>query len=173
MPQLTAVKVESMRKDRTAIKVNGDWYSSYGGKGLGGVEYGDNVTFEFTKKGRFNNIQGQVQVVEGSGGGASAASGDERPIIKSSGNAGVEVGHAWNSAVQIAMNTVDGPEAVIELAAELTPRVYSICAGLRDMAASGDLKMDNPFDFSAEGQASVEEVQAKADIMATVGDKEL
>jgi hypothetical protein len=141
-----------MRKDGTAIKVGSEWYSAYKGMGLIDVEWGDTVTFEFQKKGQFNNIKGNVQVVAKKGTEAApqstATAGTSGTVTSQARNAGVEVGHAWNSAVQIALTQAHHPEQILRIASDLAPRVYSICSALRDMAAEGDMNMADPYAFT-------------------------
>ncbi len=152
MPTVTNQKVDSMRKDGTAIKVGSEWYSAYKGMGLNGVEWGDTVTFEFQQKGQFNNIKGNVQVVAKKGTEAApqstATAGTSGIVASQARNAGVEVGHAWNSAVQIALTQSNDPEQILRIASDLAPRVYSICSAFRDMAAGGDMSMADPYSFT-------------------------
>jgi hypothetical protein len=172
MPTITNQKVDSMRKDGTAIKVGTDWFSSYQGRGLNGVEWGDMVTFEYQQKGQFNNIQGHVHIDDKKG--ASGVSADKGSTVAlpvtspQARNAGVEVGHAWNSAVQIALVAEHDPESILRLASDLAPRVYSICSAFRDMAASGELHMDSPYDF--EMPAATDTTNPTPDLSSIAGE---
>jgi hypothetical protein len=155
MPTITNQKVDSMRKDGTAIKVGSDWYSAYKGMGLNGVAWGDTVTFDFQQKGQFNNIKGNVEVVAKNGTEravaapqSTASAGTSGTVTSQARNAGVEVGHAWNSAVQIALTQSNDPQTILRIASDLAPRVYSICSAFRDMAAVGDMNLNDPYSFS-------------------------
>jgi hypothetical protein len=65
--------VVSMRRDRKGFKLEDDsWYSSF--TPIDNVNMGDIVTFNYAKKGAFNNIKGDIIVSSGGGGSASPAS---------------------------------------------------------------------------------------------------
>lgn len=130
--------VESKRKDGTAIKVNGEWYSAYKAIDLDHVNWKDEIEMDFVRKGRFLNVKGRPKVLS-SGGGAS---GSSAPTARAGfSNAGVEVGHAWNSAVQIVLSTNDASstEDIIQECAVVAARVYAVCSSLRSLAESGEL----------------------------------
>jgi hypothetical protein len=59
--------VESMARNRKAIKVDGEWYSAFNASQLGGVEWKDEVEFDYEEviKGgaTFLNIKGEVAVL--------------------------------------------------------------------------------------------------------------
>lgn len=92
METITGV-VESVRKDRKGMCVNGQWYSSWDALS---VNTGDEVLFNYVEKGTFKNIKGKVRVtgskpVTSSGGGKSGGYS----------NLGVEIGHAANLAMEM------------------------------------------------------------------------
>ena len=56
--------VESKRRDGKGIKLqDGNWYSTFKSSDTEGVNRGDLVEFEYTQKGNFNNIQGEITVL--------------------------------------------------------------------------------------------------------------
>lgn len=96
--------VESMKRDGTAIKVGGEWYSAYQGRGLAGVQWKDEVKFEYEQRGRFKNIKGTVSVLSTSG--VKSALGLDKMGTKGTkpygySNLGVELGHAANLAMKV------------------------------------------------------------------------
>jgi hypothetical protein len=141
MPVITG-NVESMRRDRKGIKVGGEWYSAFNASQLDNVEWKDDIEFEYTEKGSYKNIKGDARKV---GGGSSAPASAFKSSVKSSGysSAGVEVGHAWNSAVQIVL--ADGGsvgkshEDTVRECIAVAARVYAVCGALRAQAEAGEL----------------------------------
>ena len=96
MEQITG-EIESMRKDRKGIKVNGEWYSAYASSQLSGVEWKDVVTFgvqRTEKNGQvYMNIKGDAKK---SGGGGGSSSGAPTP---SASPAVVAAASAWPQPV--------------------------------------------------------------------------
>ena len=135
--------IVSQRRDRKGFKLDDDeWYSSF--ETLSGVDLGDVVEFEYVAKGRWKNIKGKINKVSG-GSGSSSGGGGEPPARKNF-NVGVEVGHAWNSAVQIVLATdiSKDREQILRDTADLTARVYSFCRELRKFAEEGSLEGAEP-----------------------------
>ena len=70
MTQKVTGKIDSMRKDRKGIQVNGTWYSAFLSTQLDAVKYGEEVEFVFeaVQKGDqvYNNIKGDVKPLGGS-----------------------------------------------------------------------------------------------------------
>lgn len=136
MERVTGV-VESKRRDGNAIRVNGEWYGTFKGKGLESVNWKDNVEFLFEKdkSGRYNNIKGTVKVVSKAPAEATSAHSGGRPIYS---NLGVELGHAsklaWDLVIQLA-NRNGGPGLgsadFYKLWVEHTEKVFRAMKGLR------------------------------------------
>ena len=80
MSTLAQGKVTAMRRDRKGLQLDdGNWYSSFNAIGSD-VNKGDEVSFTYVAKGRFNNIQGDIKVTGGSTGGTSPGpAGQEAP----------------------------------------------------------------------------------------------
>ena len=143
MPTITG-KVESMRRDKKGVKVNGEWYSSF--NAISGVEWKDEVEFEFEQKGRYNNIKGAVRKL-GSGGGGSNSGKYSGSGNRSTGysNVGVEVGHASNLAmrmmeqrIQMEDNIEIGSTDYYKMFMEDTKNVHKIMTALRASIEKGD-----------------------------------
>ena len=152
MPVITG-NVESMRRDRKGIKVGGEWYSAFNASQLDNVERKDDIEFEYTEKGSYKNIKGDARKAAG---GSSASSGASKSPAKSGGynSAGVEVGHAWNSAVQIVL--ADGGtvgkshEDTVRECIAVAARVYAVCGALRAQAEAGTLDGTTSLDGAVE-----------------------
>lgn len=88
--------VESKSRKGNAIKVGGEWYSTYAAADLNHIEWKDDVEFLYEMKGKYRNIKGAVTKV--AGGTPSSA-----PASKGGGysNLGVELGHASNLAMRM------------------------------------------------------------------------
>jgi hypothetical protein len=59
--------VEAVARSGKAIMVAGDWYSAYNKNQIGPARKGDAVAFDFTVKGDFKNISGNVTITSASG----------------------------------------------------------------------------------------------------------
>jgi hypothetical protein len=130
MDTMTGV-VDAVRKDRKGLCINDVWYSSWDPIS---VNRGDEVLFNFVKKGQYNNIKGKVRVT---GKGTAPASSP-----RSSGgysNIGVEIGHASNLAmrtIEQMLNCGDevpdaGSSEYYKLFAERTIEIYTLMKGIR------------------------------------------
>ncbi len=80
MYDINSAVVEALSKDNKRVLVGGAWYGSY--NPLTGVNKGDVVSFNFVKKGQWNNIKGAVEVVA-SGGAPSSDRGGPAPSMNS------------------------------------------------------------------------------------------
>ena len=128
--------VEAKRKDGAGILVNGEWYSSYKGKGLADVEKGSSVSFDFeySKDGKYKNINGDSVRVTG-----QASKGGSAPPAKAYSTVGVELGHASKLAMDMALKyfTEEGKIGTDEFYIfwrEHTVKVYKAMGKLRDQA---------------------------------------
>lgn len=92
MEQVTGT-VKAKRKDGKGIMIDESWYSS---RGQVPCNKGDEVKVSYEVNGRWNNIS-NVEVL--SKGTAPAPSGGGKAFN----NAGIEIGHAINNAVQLAI----------------------------------------------------------------------
>ena len=149
MPTMTG-EIKSMRKDRKGVKMeDGEWYSAFNASQMGSAEWKDTVTFEYIEKGPYKNIKGNVTVTGAASGATSVAGSTSAPYR---GNAGVEVGHAWNSAVQIvlASNPNMSYEDIVKECIPVAARVYAVCAALREKAAAGTLDGTAPVASAAQ-----------------------
>lgn len=74
MPErIESATIVSMRRDRKGFKLEDDsWYSSF--NAISNVSQGDVVSFDYAKKGAFNNIKGAVTVVGGTASAPATAS---------------------------------------------------------------------------------------------------
>ena len=128
--------VEAKRKDGAGILVDGDWYSSYKGKGLGSVGVGDTVVFEyeFSKDGKYKNIDGNSVKVAGKG---QPKAGYAAPA-KAYSSVGVELGHASKLAMDMALGffeqTKIGTDEFYVFWREQTVKIYKAMGKLRDQA---------------------------------------
>jgi hypothetical protein len=84
--------ITKVRKDRKGFFIDGNWYSVFASSEMDGVNKGDTVTFTFTKKGDWNNIDnGTVKVTAGAtasgsgsgGGGGGGGSGSYNSQFRS------------------------------------------------------------------------------------------
>lgn len=137
-------KVESMRRDKKGVKVNGEWYSSF--NPISGVEWKDEVEFEFEQKGRYNNIKGAVRKL-GSGGGGNNSGQYSGAGNRSYGysNVGVEVGHASNLAMRMMEQRISSEDNIeigsteyFKMFMEDTKNVHKIMTALRASIEKGD-----------------------------------
>ena len=75
MPNIESASVVSMRRDRKGFKLEDEsWYSSF--NAISNVNMGDVVSFEYVKKGNFNNIKGPVSVTGGSASAPTSSGGN-------------------------------------------------------------------------------------------------
>ncbi len=135
--------VQSKRRDGAGIQVNGEWYSSYQGKGLESVQTGHHVEFTWapSKDGRFKNIKsiaitgGAPKYGAGIPGAVPAASSN-----KSGGysNVGVELGHASKLAWELALQAHENPasDEFYKYWIEHTQKVYRAMSKLRTLIQS-------------------------------------
>ena len=65
--------VEAMSKDNKRLMVAGVWYGNF--NPLNGINRGDVVSFDFIKKGQWNNIKGGVEVITSGGNPSQGHSG--------------------------------------------------------------------------------------------------
>lgn len=148
-------KIESMRRDRKGIKVDGEWYSSF--REINSVEWKDEVEFEYEQKGRYRNIQGAVRKL-GSGGGGSYSGNDNRSGGRSNSfsSVGVELGHAANLAMRMMeQRLAEGPAEDIftdgigsadyyKTFMEDTQNIFKVMKGLRAKVEAGDTPAPAP-----------------------------
>lgn len=125
--------VEGERKDRKAIKVDGEWYSVFKPDQLNDCRYKDNVSFlveEKEKEGRtFKNIKGEVTVLDGGGSPVAsrtaATAGPVRqafPVPANDRERSIIRRHAVSAAIEYCTNNEDGlieVPHIIELAREI------------------------------------------------------
>ena len=127
--------VEAKRKDGAGILVNGEWYSSYKGKGLADVEKGSSVSFDFeySKDGKYKNINGDSVRVTG-----QVSKGGSAPTAKAYSSVGVELGHASKLAMDMALGffeqTKIGTDEFYVFWREQTVKIYKAMGKLRDQA---------------------------------------
>jgi hypothetical protein len=145
MDTMTGV-VDAVRKDRKGLCINDVWYSSWDPIS---VNRGDEVLFNFVKKGQYNNIKGKVRVT---GKGTAPASSPRSGGGYS--NIGVEIGHASNLAMRTMEQTVTYGESIPEVGsseyykmfAERTIEIYNLMKGIRakveGKSEDSDLKAD-------------------------------
>lgn len=129
--------VESKARNGSSIKVDGEWYGTYKGKGLESVNWKDTVEFlyEMDKSGKYRNIKGAVKVL---GGGAPSSGGGVSAPSNGGGynNLGVELGHASKLAMDLAIcihggNEIGGRE-FYKTWLEHTEKVYECMKKLRE-----------------------------------------
>lgn len=137
-------KVESRRKDRTAIKVGGEWYPCT--KEVGEfVNNGDTVTVEEagpeTNERDGKKIIKKVKIVErgyqpGKSGGNGGSGGGKKGGFD---NVGMEVGHAYNVAAQLAV-AKHGKDVTPRNVQEIAEEVYPVVNETKDKVRNGGLK---------------------------------
>jgi hypothetical protein len=125
-------KVESKSRKGNSIKVGGEWFSTYKADDLNHVNWKDSVEFlwDFDKSGEYKNIKGVVTLIGDSGSkGTDSPKGGYNPI-------GVEVGHAWNSAIQVALAKMDkksyGNDDFYKFVIEHTEKIYTINKSIKE-----------------------------------------
>jgi hypothetical protein len=127
--------ITKVRKDRKGFFIDGNWYSVFASSEMDGVNKGDTVTFTFTKKGDWNNIDnGTVKVTAAS---APAPSG-------STGGSG---GGSYNSQFRSVpeLNRIDGLRFAVETIGSTT------IAGDMKEAAQATLKLAAVYTAFIEG----------------------
>lgn len=138
--------VVEARKDNAngiGIVIDGTWYNSYKGKGLKGVNKGDKIRFEFTKKNGFNNIDAdtiQVKKAESSGtsgGNAGQKDNTNRPAFS---QLGVELGHAANLAMQMTLHMKSAEHFTVDEWERNTVDLFLRMKDLRQRAEAGFVK---------------------------------
>jgi len=169
MEQVTGV-VESKRRDGNAIRVNGEWYGTYKGKGLESVNWQDQVSFLFEKdkSGRYNNIKGTVKVLAKGAAPARSQtitpSSNGRPVYS---NLGVELGHASKLALDIAIHMMPqevGSSEFYRCWIEQTEKVYRGMQGLRSAYEKKEAAKSEPADIpDADPFESEDEIDPFAD----------
>jgi hypothetical protein len=128
------------KNDRGSILVNGEWYSSYQGKHTGSVNPGDVVSigYKLSPDGKWKNIQflNKTGTAPVPAAGTSAPSGGG---WQPRNNLGVELGHASNLAMTIAIAVADGEEMIVggeefyKLWLDHTNKVYKVMSKLRSL----------------------------------------
>lgn len=133
--QMTGV-VEAVRRDGKGFKIGEDWYSSF--NPISGVNRGDEVSFNYARKGQYLNIKGKVTVV---GAGSTNASRPQASNKPNTFNLGVELGHASNLAMRMmeqrlkSGDPVDvGSKEYYEVFMKDTDTIYKVMSALRDKA---------------------------------------
>ena len=116
--------VQSKSRKGNSIKVDDVWYSTYSPKDLDHVSWKDDVVFNYVTKGDYKNIKGDVRVASST----ATSSGSKR-----NNNLGVELGHASNLAMTVAMASDFAPSSVdfYKHWLEQTETIYAIMNGLR------------------------------------------
>jgi hypothetical protein len=123
-------KVESKSRKGNSIKVNGEWYSTFKSDDLNHINWKDNVEFlwDYDKSGEYRNIKGVVTATAG-GDTGTPAKGGYNPL-------GVEVGHAWNSAIQVALAKFDkkclATDDFYKFVIEQTEKIYTINKSIKE-----------------------------------------
>lgn len=135
------VEAKTTKGKGGALLIDGEWYGAFSPSQIGSADKGDQVTFEWSKNGNFRNIKGDVQIDKK----GSPSATTRAPVSKGHSSAGVEVGHAWNSAVQIVLaaghsdahNDID---SFLVECGQVAAKVYAVCGELRRQAEAGELR---------------------------------
>lgn len=145
-------KVESMRRDRKGVKVDGQWYSSF--SPITDVEWKDEVEFEYEQKGKYANIKGTVRKLASSGGsGNSGGNAGRGGSVSGYSSLGVELGHASNLAMRMMEQrgagsvggTLDvGSAEYYKQFMEDTKNIFKVMKGMRAWAETDDGAKEKP-----------------------------
>ena len=132
--------VESKARAGNSIKVNGDWYGSFKGKGLEDIQPGHYVSssWDYDKTGKYRNIK-TVSVVGGSITAVAGTAGTPTNW-KPQNNLGVELGHASKLAMDLVLKKfaptdIGGDEFYKEFLFH-TDKIYKIMGKLRETKAA-------------------------------------
>jgi hypothetical protein len=136
MPEVAKGLVESKSRKGNGIKLDGNWYTTFKSSDLDHVNWKDTVEFlwDYDKTSTYRNIKGTVKVTSA---GSTAPSGASKgagynPI-------GVEVGHAWNSALKVVFargKSEVGSDEFYKEVIEHTEKIYRINKSLKTNLAS-------------------------------------
>ena len=100
--------ITKVRKDRKGFFIDGNWYSVFASSEMDGVNKGDTVTFTFTKKGDWNNIDnGTIKVTAGA------------PPAASGGKSGDGGGNGSGFRTVPELNRIDGLRFAVETQAQV------------------------------------------------------
>jgi hypothetical protein len=138
--------ITKVRKDRKGFFIDGNWYSVFASSEMDGVNKGDTVTFTFTKKGDWNNIDnGTVKVTAGAAPAPSSGGG----------NGG---GGSYNSQFRSVpeLNRIDGLRFAVE-----TIGASSLADRMKD-AAQATLKLAAVYTAFIEGNLGAPAAAAPA-----------
>jgi len=141
--------VEAKKKDKTALKIGEDWFSSYMGISIKDVEPGDRIRFTFKKNGRWNNIQGDVDILEKGDGGSTNMtnpSRSEEPVVVKQGDVHLKTERAiirQNALTNAVKYASDFADRVITEEEYNTPENIIEIAKKFEAYTSGDLDLEN------------------------------
>ena len=141
--------ITKVRKDRKGFFIDGEWYSVFASSEMDGVNKGDTVTFTFTKKGDWNNIDnGTIKITAG----AAPASG-------SGGGSGGKGGGSYNNQFRSVpeLNRIDGLRFAVETIGASTS------AGDLKSAAQATLKLAAVYTAFIEGNLGAPAAAPPAD----------
>ena len=128
--------ITKVRKDRKGFFIDGNWYSVFAASEMDGANKGDTVTFTFTKKGDWNNIDnGTIKVTAGAAPASSGSGG------------GSSGGGSYNSQFRSVpeLNRIDGLRFAVETIGAST------IAGDPKEAVQATLKLANLYTLFIEG----------------------
>ena len=130
--QLIKGNVESKSRKGNSIKVEGEWYSVYRSVDLDHVNWKDDVEllWDWDKTNTYRNIKGTVTVTSATTPVRTTSTSTSPAKRGGFDTTGVEVGHAWNSAVQMALKVTPskevGSDKFYKFCIDQTRKIYKI-----------------------------------------------